>query len=63
MLPASGKMVEKHVKIKGDDAYIYMELALHGLAEFNVINKDVLESSLSFRDLLANMLDDDLFDD
>ena len=57
------KMVESQVEAKGDDLYTYMELALHGLAEFNVINKEVLESSFSFRDLLANMLDDDLFED
>ncbi|MCB9264712.1 MAG: sigma 54-interacting transcriptional regulator [Lewinellaceae bacterium] len=57
------KLVESNIDAKGDDAYTYMELALHGLAEFNVINKEVLESSFSFRDLLANMLDDDLFDD
>lgn len=57
------KLVEANLKIKGDDAYTYMELALHGLAEFNVVNKDVMESSFSFRDILANMLDDDLFDD
>ncbi|MEM1216250.1 MAG: magnesium chelatase, partial [Bacteroidota bacterium] len=45
------------------ETYLYMELVLHGLAEFNVLNKDVLESSMNFRDLLANMLDeDDLFD-
>ncbi len=57
------KLGEANLKIKGDDAYTYMELALHGLAEFNVVNKDVMESSFSFRDILANMLDDDLFDD
>jgi magnesium chelatase subunit I len=40
-----------------------MELVLHGLSEMEVLNKDILESSLSFRDLLANMLDeDDMFD-
>jgi len=45
------------------ETYLFMELVLHGLSEFNVLNKDILESSLSFRDLLANMLDeDDLFD-
>jgi len=27
------------------------------------VNKDVMESSFSFRDIVANMLDDDLFDD
>jgi len=57
------KLVEKMLGVKGEEAYTYMELVLHGLAEFNVINKDVLEASFNFRDLLANMLDDDLFDD
>jgi len=41
----------------------FMELVLHGLAEFDIINKDVLVSSLTFRDLLADMLDDSIFDD
>lgn len=46
-----------------EDTYLYMELVIQGLAEFDILNKDVLESSLSFRDLLANMLDeDDMFD-
>ncbi|MEM1320598.1 MAG: magnesium chelatase, partial [Bacteroidota bacterium] len=45
------------------DQVTYMELVLHGLAEFNMINKDILAASFSFRDLLANMLEDDLFDD
>ena len=53
------KLVESTLKPSKEDSYTYMELVLHGLAEFNVINKDILESSLSFRDLLANMLDDD----
>lgn len=57
------KLVEKTLRVKGKEAYTYMELVLHGLAEFNVINKDVLEARFNFRDLLANMLDDDLFDD
>jgi magnesium chelatase subunit I len=56
------KLVEK-AGIPEADQHTYMELALHGLAEFNVINKDFLESRFTFRDLLANMLDDDLFGD
>jgi len=55
------KLVEGQLPVKGDDLYTFMELALHGLSEFNVINKDVLEASFTFRDLLADMLDDDLF--
>lgn len=46
-----------------EDRYVLMELALHGLAEFNVVNKEYLESRFSFRDLLANMLEDDFEED
>ena len=45
------------------EQYTYMEFALHGLAEFNIINKDVLESKFSFRDLLANLFDENMFDE
>jgi magnesium chelatase subunit I len=57
------KLVESTLDVKGREVYTYMELALHGLAEFNVINKEILEASFSFRDLLSDMLDDDLFND
>lgn len=57
------KVAEKFTKAEGDALYLYMELILHGLVEFDVLNKDVLESSMSFRDLLANMLDNDIFGD
>jgi magnesium chelatase subunit I len=53
--------VESTVEVSGKEAYPFMELALHGLAEYNVVNKDFLEARFSFRDLLADMLDDDLF--
>jgi len=45
------------------EQYTFMEFALHGLAEFNIINKDVLESKFSFRDLLANLFDENMFDE
>jgi magnesium chelatase subunit I len=38
------------------EKYAYMELALHGLGEFNVIQKEIVENQLQFRDLLADML-------
>ncbi len=49
-------------KVDKKEIYTYMELVLHGLAVFNIINKDVMGASLSFRDLLAKMWDDDDFD-
>lgn len=57
------KLVEKHLNVEGKDLYLYMELVLHGLSGFNVINKNIVESSFSFRDLLADMLGDDDFGD
>lgn len=58
------KFVETHIEEKLDDqeTYLYMELALQGLAEMEVLNKDILENSLSFRDLLADMLGDEDLD-
>ena len=59
------KFVESNLEqVHGDEQYLYMELVLHGLSEFQVISKDMLESKLSFRDTLADMLGaDDLFDE
>ncbi|WP_421795610.1 magnesium chelatase [Haliscomenobacter sp.] len=59
------KFVESNLEqVQGDELYLYMELVLHGLAEFQVISKDMLEAKLSFRDTLADMLgSDDLFDE
>ena len=37
---------------------VYKELILHGLAEFNMLNKNILGTTMTFSDLLANMLDD-----
>lgn len=38
--------------------YFYKELVLHGLAAFEVIGKNILDSKFSFSDPLANMFDD-----
>jgi magnesium chelatase subunit I len=42
-----------------DEEYLYMELVLHGLAETDVLNKETMENSLSFRDVLADMFGDE----
>ncbi|HPG06092.1 MAG TPA: magnesium chelatase [Saprospiraceae bacterium] len=41
-----------------EDKQAYMELTIHGLAEFNVVNKELVGTTLSFHDFLSNMLDD-----
>ncbi|MFT5765329.1 MAG: magnesium chelatase subunit I, partial [Saprospiraceae bacterium] len=48
----------KNINIDNKDRYIFMELVLHGLSEFNVISKDIVDSTFNFRDMLAGMFDD-----
>lgn len=45
----------KKMKIAKEDELLYMELILHGLSEFNVIQKSFLDSNFSFKDMLADM--------
>lgn len=45
--------------IPKEQQYPFMELALHGLSEFNVIHKNFVDSTLTFNDALADMLNDD----
>ena len=45
-----------------DETYLYMELVLQGLAEMEVLNKETMENSLSFKDILADMFgEEDMF--
>ena len=53
----------RNYDIPKDHELLFMELVLHGLAEFNIINKDYLESTFTFKDMLADMLGNDSFDD
>lgn len=53
----------KMPNLNDKELLIYMELVLHGLSEFNVISKEILERSLSFKDVLADMFKEDNFDD
>ena len=58
------KGLDELVKLAGvedSEKYVFMELALHGLAEYQIVNKEILDTSFSFSDLLSGMLDD--FDD
>ncbi len=57
------KLIDKTDLPKGSDKYVFMELVLHGLATLEILNKDILESKFVFRDLLANMFDDDMFNE
>lgn len=58
-----GKLVDS-TGFSKKDRYTYMELVLHGLAEFNIISKDIVDSQFNFKDMLAGMFDSENdFDD
>jgi magnesium chelatase subunit I len=58
------ELVEKHVgKVSQQEKYFLMEFALHGLAEYSLISKNGLSTSVEFRDLLSSMFSGKSLDD
>lgn len=57
------KRLADSVKMDGADDLLLMELILHGLTETDVLNRDFIDKKMEFKDVLANLLDDDLFGD
>ena len=55
-VPGLEKLVTTHAR-PGDKElkYLLMEFALHGLAEFSLLSKNLLSSGSSFRDLVSNL--------
>ncbi len=53
-----GKLVDA-INTNNAYRYTFMELVLHGLSEFNIISKDIVDSAFNFSDMLAGMFDDD----
>ena len=45
----------QYPKATGEEAYLLMEFILHGLAEFSMIGKHLVESGMQFKDLLSGM--------
>lgn len=56
------KVVERFESNPKDIDFM-MELVLHGLSEYNIINKELIETKYAFGDLLSNMLGKDDFED
>jgi len=46
---------EYHPKANASEQFLYMELMLHGLAEFSMLSKNYLENSLTFKDMMNSM--------
>lgn len=46
---------EQHPKIEASELPFMMELVLHGMAEFSLIGKNMLEKGLQFQDLMSGL--------
>ncbi len=56
-VPGLERLVIKSVpQVEEEEVHAFMELALFGLSEYNVLNKDIINQKFEFRDLLADML-------
>ncbi|HEX9648972.1 MAG TPA: magnesium chelatase [Cyclobacteriaceae bacterium] len=55
-VPGLERLVTTHAR-PGDKElkYLFMEFALHGLAEFSLLSKNLLSSGSSFKDLVSNL--------
>jgi len=56
-VPGLAKLVKAY-DVTDEDCYSYKELALHALAELEVMGKDLLQRRISFSDPLADILGD-----
>ncbi|MFI5172210.1 MAG: magnesium chelatase [Chitinophagales bacterium] len=55
-IPGLKKLVEKYYpKISADEKYFMMEFILHGLAEYSLLSKHILQAGLQFSDLFSSM--------
>lgn len=50
-------------KIKPEDTYLLMEFILHGLSEYSMLSKNVLEDGMSFSDLFRSVFSAEDFDE
>jgi magnesium chelatase subunit I len=54
--------LEKFIKLNGiadKHKYLFMELVLHGLVEFNIIGREFINKKYTFKDMLSGMLSDE----
>ncbi|MCC7466267.1 MAG: magnesium chelatase [Saprospiraceae bacterium] len=57
------KQLAEAAKIPAKEVYTFMELALHGLAEFDVLSKSFVQTKWVFKDHLAGAMGDEEEDD
>ena len=62
-IPVLHEIVDKYCPgIQDEERLMMMEFVLHGLAEFSVIGKTVMDSSIEFSDIMNDIFRDDTTD-
>lgn len=56
-VPGLARLVDQQ-NIVDHDKYAFMELALHGLVEVDLLSKEIVDDKISFSDPLGNIFDD-----
>ncbi len=55
-VPGLKKLVQKaYPKVSADEQYFLMEFVLHGLAEYSLLSKHLLQTGMQFTDLFSSM--------
>lgn len=66
-VPGLKRLVDNNISPKNEDSLTFMELALFGLTQFEIIGKELLDNKFTFQDMLSTMLnemmDDEDFED
>lgn len=62
-VPGLKRLVEKYYpKVNADEKYFLMEFVLHGLTEYSLLSKHILQTGVQFSDLFSSMFTHDELD-
>lgn len=62
-IPGLKRLVSNAVNCGENDIYAFMELALFGMTEFELLSKELIDNKFSFQDMLSGMLSDMMDED
>jgi magnesium chelatase subunit I len=57
-VPSLAKLTDQSVECDPKDKLAFMEIALFGLTEYNMLNKEIMNNKFTFQDFLSDMLND-----
>ena len=49
------KKLAEDTECKDSEVHTYMDLALHAMAEYQIVNKEIVDKGFNFNDLLGDL--------